>query len=103
MEWDLGAQGLATLGAMSLVAGVVVQVILGRRTLPWAFAVATGAYFLFGIFVSEVWFGWATEEELQPNIDGLSYDEVLLIGMLGVPVAFLVRWLLRRGGSRAAS
>ena len=27
-------------------------------------------YFVLGLLVSEAWFGWATEEELQPNIDG---------------------------------
>jgi hypothetical protein len=33
------------------------------------------------MFISEVWFGWATQEELQPNIDGRSFAEVLLIGL----------------------
>jgi len=56
-------------------------------------------YFVIGLFVSEVWFGWATEEDLQPNVDGLSFDEVLLIGSL-LSAAFVVglRLVLRHGG-----
>jgi hypothetical protein len=54
-----------------------------------------------GLVVSEVWFGWATEEDLQPNIDGLSFDEVLLFSMLSWPVVVLVTWLVeRRLGAR---
>jgi hypothetical protein len=34
------------------------------------------------LFISEVWYGWAAQEELRPNIDGLSFDEVLLIGLV---------------------
>jgi hypothetical protein len=50
-----------------------------------------------GIFVSEVWFGWATQEELQPNIDGLSFDEVLLICTLpGIAAVLLARYWARR-------
>lgn len=49
----------------------------------WLFSAVV--YFVAGILVSEVWFGWATEEELQPNIDGLSFDEVLLMDAGGSP------------------
>ena len=57
---------------------------------------------MLGIFVSEVWFGWATEEELQPNIDGLSFDEVLLICTLPGIVAVLLarRWGRHHAGTR---
>jgi ABC-type uncharacterized transport system permease subunit len=52
-------------------------------------------------------FGWATEEELQPNIDGLSFDEVLLIGFLPGIAAVVVSWYMarrtRRGSGPAAS
>jgi hypothetical protein len=64
-------------------------------------ATAIAACFAAGLFVSEVLFGWATEEELQPNIDGLSFDEVLLgvlVAGLVVLVARLVAW--RRDGHR---
>jgi len=54
--------------------------------------------------VSEFWFGWATEEDLQPNIDGLSRGEVLLIGLVPVAVAVVVtRWMARRHARRAAA
>jgi len=44
-----------------------------------------------------VWFGWADEEELQPNINGLSFDEVLLFMLLsGALVTFGSRYLARR-------
>jgi hypothetical protein len=42
-------------------------------------------------------FGWATEEELQPNIDGLSRDEVLLSAVI---TTALVVWLVRRRAHR---
>ncbi len=46
---------------------------------------------------SEVWFGWATDEELQPNIDGLSFDEALLGGLISAVVAVLVtRYVIRK-------
>jgi hypothetical protein len=54
-------------------------------------------YFVSGLFISEVWFGWATEAELQPNIDGLSFDEVLLIGLAPVIIVVVVAWYVRRG------
>jgi hypothetical protein len=55
-----------------------------------------GRYFVGGLFTSEVWFGWATEEELQPNIDGLSFDEVLLFGLITGIVTVLATWYLTR-------
>ena len=48
------------------------------------------------VIISEVWFGWATEEELQPNIDGLSFDETLLGVPAGAVVLVVIRMLLRR-------
>jgi hypothetical protein len=63
----------------------------------WLWALASVVYFGIGILVSEFWFGWATGDELQPNIDGLSRDEVLLIGLVPVAVAVAVtRWLAKR-------
>jgi hypothetical protein len=60
----------------------------------WFIAAIT--YFLSGLFISEVWFGWATEEDLQPNIDGLSFDEVLLIGLIPGIAAVLITWYVAR-------
>ncbi len=80
MQWDLGPQGLAVLGAMSLGFGVFAGLVVGKGVAHrlWATAITTVACFGVGLLTSEVLFGWATEEELQPNVDGLSRDEVLL-------------------------
>jgi hypothetical protein len=78
MDWDLGIRGLGLLMAMSIGFGLIGQLLAWRLTPHWLWLAATLIYFMSGLFVSEVWFGWATEEDLQPNIDGLSFDEVLL-------------------------
>jgi hypothetical protein len=56
-----------------------------------------------GLFVSEFWFGWATEEDLQPNIDGLSRDEVLLTGLVPVAVAVVATRLMAKRHARQAA
>ena len=97
MQWDLGWSGLLYLAGMSIVFGLVAQLLSWRAGPKWLWAAVAAVYFAFGIFVSEVWFGWATEEDLQPNIDGLSRDEVLLIGLVPVAVAVIAaRWVARR-------
>jgi hypothetical protein len=96
MEWDLGIQGVGLLLLMSLGFGVAAQLLMWKVTPHWWWAFATAAYFASGVVVSEVFFGWATEEDLQPNIDGLSFDEVML---LATPMAIgvvLVGWLVTR-------
>lgn len=93
MQWDLGLTGLGVLALMSLAFGLIAHaVLLALRQSPtrWLWAIASATYFVAGIFISEVMFGWATVEDLQPNIDGLSFDEVLIAlvpGMLAVLVA----------------
>ena len=99
MEWDLGLRGLATLLAMSLGFGLLAYLFAGRDTTRWLGPIASATYFVAGLLISEAWFGWATEEELQPNIDGLSFDEVLLIGSLvGVAAVVITRRVARRTG-----
>ena len=102
MTWDLGLWGLAYLLAMSLAFGLVAQLIAGRVTTKWLWLIATAGFFVLGLFISEVLFGWATEEDLQPNIDGLSRDEVLLLGLIPglAAVLFARHWGLRRHGHR---
>jgi hypothetical protein len=102
MEWDLGIAGAGLLLAMALAFGVAAQVVLWRATTHWMWAIGAFAYFVSGIVVSEVWFGWATEEDLQPNIDGLSFDEVLLIGTLMALAAVIAAWQLERRIHRIA-
>jgi hypothetical protein len=103
MQWDLGLQGLGVLVAMSLGFGVIAQVIFGRTTTRWLWAIVSTAHFLGGLFISEVWFGWANEEDLQPNIDGLSFDEVLLIGLVPVVAAVLLSMYVAQRGRRVTS
>jgi len=102
MHWDLGANGLLYLAAMSIVFGLIAQLLSWRAGPKWLWAAVTVVYFGVGLLVSEVWFGWATEEDLQPNIDGLSRDEVLLIGLVPVAAAVvLTRWMARRHAHQA--
>lgn len=96
MQWDLGLQGLGLLMVMSLGFGAIAQFMVGRATTRWLWLIGATAYFVGGLFISEVWFGWATEEELQPNIDGLSFDEVLLIGLVPGILVVLVTWYVSR-------
>jgi hypothetical protein len=97
MRWDLGPEGLALLLAISFCFGVFAQLVAGRAT-RWMWLIATALYFVGGVFISEVWFGWATQAELQPNIGGLSFDEVLLGLIPGIAAVFGTRYLARRGG-----
>ena len=63
----------------------------------WAAAITTLACFGVGLLTSEWLFGWATEEDLQPNVDGLSRDEVLLSGLLTtIVVVASMRLLVHR-------
>ena len=102
MEWDLGSTGLLYLAGMSIVFGLFAQLLSWRAGPKWLWALVAGVYFGVGLLVSEVWFGWATGEDLQPNIDGLSRDEVLLVGLIPVTVAVVVtRWVARRHARRA--
>ena len=98
MEWDLGLRGIGLLLAMSVGFGIVAQLATWRAMPHWLWAFAATTYFLCGLFVSEVWFGWATEEDLQPNIDGLSFDEVMLLGTLMSVLAVVAAWLVTRRG-----
>jgi phosphatidylserine synthase len=96
VEWDLGFGGLAVLAGMSLAFGLIAQVALWSRTTRWLWLIAAATYFVSGLFVSEVMFGWATAADLQPNIDGLSFDEVLLISLVPGIVAVFATWYATR-------
>ncbi len=97
MQWDLGLQGLGLLVVMSLGFGVLAQLVAGKRTTRRLWLITSAAAFVGGLLTSEAWFGWATEEELQPNIDGLSFDEALLGALISGIVAVLVtRYVTRK-------
>jgi hypothetical protein len=96
MQWDLGIVGLTVLAAMTLGFGLIAHLAIGREGPRWTWLAAGAAYFVLGLAISELWFGWATEEDLQPNIDGLSFDETLLGLVPGVVAIVLVRRHVRR-------
>jgi len=103
MQWDLGLQGVAVLGAISLGFGMFAGLVAGRGTTRRlvATAITTVACFGAGLLTSEGIFGWATEEDLQPNIDGLSRDEALLSSVLTtVLVLVVMRLVARREGAQ---
>ena len=95
MQWDLGTQGVAVLLVMSLIFGAIVQAVFWGRAPGWLWLIAAALGFVGGAFVSEVWFGWATAEELQPNIDGLSFDEVLLAYIVATVAVVAARFITR--------
>ena len=98
MQWDLGLQGIAVLAVMSLASGVVAQLVL--RSVKWLWLMGSAAFFVLAVVISEVWFGWATAEELQPNIDGLSFDEVLIGYLVGLVVVLVARFMIGRSAGQ---
>lgn len=101
MRWDLGLLGVAVLIALSLGFGVIAQLLLWSRTRSRrVWLLGSAAFLVVGLLISEVWFGWATQVELQPNIDGLSFDEVLLGYLAGIPAVLLVRYMMRSRSAR---
>ena len=98
MQFDLGVAGLGLLIVISLIFGAIAQVVAGRRAgTRWLWLIAAMGWFIGGLFASEVVFGSATEEELQPIINGLAFDESLLGGLV-VGLAAVVATLLLTGG-----
>jgi len=95
MRWDLGWQGIGVLAGLSLAFGVVAQPLFRRRFAWWVGPLAAGISVVGGLLISEVVFGWATAEDLQPNIDGLSFDEVLVGDLIGIVGLGIVRFLVR--------
>ena len=82
MQYDLGVTGLGILLVLSLAFGIIAQ-IAGRAESNWLWLIGAAGWFLGGLFMSEVLFATATEEEIQPIIDGLAFDEALLGGLIG--------------------
>jgi hypothetical protein len=99
VQWDLGLEGLSALAALSVGFGLLAGLLAGdgwARRLRTA-AATTVACVVIGLLTSEWMFGWATEEELQPNVDGLSRDEALLSAVVTTAlVVWLARWRAHR-------
>jgi hypothetical protein len=100
VEWDLGLWGVGVLALMSLAFGAFTQIVFWGTAPRWLWLAATAVSFVVGLIVSEVWFGWATEAELQPNIDGLSFDEVLLGYLIAGLVVLVARAFVWRRSHR---
>jgi hypothetical protein len=96
MTFDLGIAGLGLLALVSLVFGGLVGVLLGRATTRWLWLIGAVGWFAGGLIASEVVWGTLTEQEIQPIIDGLAFDESLLGGLIGGLAAVLVTWLVTR-------
>ena len=98
MQWDIGLYGLGVLVAMSFIFGAFAQALLWRSTTHWLWLIAAAGFFIGGLLISEGLFGWATEIELQPNIDGLSFDEVLLGAPIFGILTVAATWYVARRG-----
>jgi hypothetical protein len=97
MRFERGVVGLGLLIVLSLAFGVIAQAAATRAPSRWIWLAGAGGWFVGGLFASEVLFGTATENEIQPIIDGLAFDEALL-GGLAVGLAVVVAtWLVTRG------
>ena len=91
MNYDLGLQGLALLIIPALAFGLVAQLIVWKSATHWMWLIGAIAWFIGGLFASEVLFGAeTTEENLQPLIDGLLWDEALIGGLVTGVVAVVI-------------
>jgi hypothetical protein len=93
---DIGFAGIGLLIVIALAFGLIAQVVVGAGT-RWMWLVASAAWFIGGLFASEVVWGNATSDELQPVIDGLAFDESLLGGLIAGIVAVVATRLVLRG------
>jgi len=100
VEWDLGLQGLGVLLVMSVAFGVFTQAVFWGHATRWLWLAASALMFVVGLLVSEGLFGWATEEDLQPNIDGLSFDEVVVSFLVAAVVVLVARAFVWRRSHR---
>ena len=97
MQFDMGLQGLGILAACALIFGLAAQLVLGAGN-RWMWLIGAIAWFVGGLFMSEVMFATATEDEIQPIIDGLAFDESLLGGLIvGLVATFATWWATGHG------
>lgn len=100
MNFNLALEGFALLFMFSVIFGGLAHVLLARSSTPWMWPIGAVAFFVGGLIASEIVWGTATVDEVQPIIGGLAVDESMLGGLLlGVPVV-LVSWYLGRQNRR---
>lgn len=93
MQFEIGFTGLGLLIGIALAFGVFAQLVVRTGT-RWLWLIAATAWFIGGLFASEVMFGKMTIDEIQPIIDGLALDESLLGGLIvGVVVVVATRFV----------
>jgi hypothetical protein len=99
MQLDIGVAGLGLLASISVIFGLVAQLVLGLRV-RWIWLVGAVAWFVGGFVASEMIWGTMTVDEIQPIIDGLALDESLLGGLVaGIPAVLIARYLSPRQAS----
>lgn len=101
MTYNLENYGLIILLGFSVGFGAIAQLIVGRTGTRWMWLFGAAGWFVGGLFASEVLFGTATEQEIQPIIYGLAFDEALLGGLIGGVAVVLAVWLLMRSSGFA--
>jgi hypothetical protein len=93
MQIEIGIGGLGLLAAISLIFGLVAQLVI-RSAGRWLWLLGAIAWFAGGLFASEVIWGSLTIEEIQPIIDGLALDESLLGGLIAGTASVVVARVL---------
>ena len=105
MAWDLGTAALMELAALSVVVALVVQLSCGPNAPAWLWVRVSAVYFVVAAWITDAWFGW-----VMPG--GLTFEDMLLIGLAPLPAVILVtrsiyhadrRRSPRRGGSAPGS
>lgn len=96
MQFDLGSTAQVILIFFAIGFGAVARLVLGDRATRWVWLTGALGWLVGGLFMSEVVFATATEDEIQPIIDGLAFDEALLGGLVGGLVAVAATWLVAR-------
>jgi hypothetical protein len=93
MLLEIGIAGLGLLASISVIFGLVAQLVIGQRN-HWTWLVGAVAWFVGGLFASEVIWGTLTVNEIQPIIDGLALDESLLGGVIAGTIAVIAARIL---------
>ncbi len=96
MQYDLGSTAQVILIFFAIGFGAVAQLILGDWATRWVWLAGAAGWLVGGLFMSEVLFATATEDEIQPIVDGLAFDEALLGGLIGGVLAVAATWLVAR-------
>jgi hypothetical protein len=90
MGWDLGAPVTLELAALSVVVGLINQLLCGPDASPWLWVRVSVVYFVVGAWITDAWFGW-----VGPR--GLTFEELLLVGFAPLPAVVLVVLSMEHG------